>query len=102
MAAPNLTAVDFPKLHSSPNKDSNGTVTGTGITKGDTVTIESKNSGKVWVGKVGDPVTGQANTFNATVHRVRENYGTETVGVTVTNTNNEESNEKQTTSEVVP
>jgi hypothetical protein len=103
MAKPNLTAVDFPTLFTTEEKFSDGTVTGTGITKSDKVTIKSKVDPKnEWEGKVGDPVQGEKDKFHARVKRKKKQHATETVGVTVTNSGNEESNEKETESNVVP
>ena len=103
MAKPNLTAVDFPTLFTTEGKEADGTVTGTGITKSDKVAIKSKDDPKnEWEGKVGDPVQGEKDKFHAKVKRKKKHYGTETVGVTVTNSSSEESNEKETDSKVVP
>ena len=91
MAAPQLDTCCFPKLYS--NQDSHGTVTGTAIHQNDQVKIRSKSSSKAWVGQVTTHISG--NSWNAVVHRAREkdDRATETVGVTVTNSNSEVSNE---------
>src|SRR5262249_24123586 len=103
MTAPNLAAVTFPKLHTTSGTDSYGKVTGTGISTGQKVKIKSTTTpGLKWKGEVGDPVAGQPNTYHATVHPQGVANVIDTVGVTVTNSGNEESGEKQTTSDVVP
>jgi hypothetical protein len=103
MTAPNLTAVKFPTLHTTQHTDSHGTVTGTGIGKTHKVKIRSTTHPNwKWKGTVGDPVAGQADTYNATVQFDGPSKITDTVGVTVTNAGNEESGEKQTNSDVVP
>jgi hypothetical protein len=101
MPAPHLDTCCFPKLSSSPNKDNPGTVTGPNIGAGDTVTIRSKTTTKVWSGQVTTLISG--NSWNAVVRRKqeKEERATETVGVTVTNSGGE-SNEVPQDPEIVP
>src|SRR5262249_20710186 len=65
--APKLDDFYFEKLHSSPNKPSDGTVTATGIAPGDKVHLKSRNGNKVWDGKVGTSAGG--DTWNVRVTR---------------------------------
>jgi hypothetical protein len=103
MTAPNLTSVNFPTLHTTANTDSNGTVKGTGISKRHKVKIRSiAYPNWKWKGTVGEPVAGQADTYNATVQFDGPSRITDTVAVTVTNAGGDESGEKQTNSDVVP
>ena len=116
MARPRLDSVDFPTLHSGMGRDSFGTVTGTSFKERDTVDIVGRGAGnKQWQGTVTSRVSG--NTWNATVSRLSASSAyaetakaagpiitpdaTETVDVTVTNTDGT-SNKVGADSDVVP
>jgi len=100
MTAPKLDKACFPKLYKDSKKPSPGLVIGTGIDKDYPVTIVGKHpSKKVWKGNITTQVSD--DTWNAIVFFDHEkDRATETVGVTVTNKNNEPSNEVPTDSEV--
>jgi hypothetical protein len=96
MAAPHLDTCCFPKLLGGSTKDNHGTVTSADLRGGETVTIRSKGTSKIWSGKVIDQVPGHTNTWNAVVNKVHDDSRvTETVGVTVTNSGGESNEVKQ-------
>ena len=92
MAQPTLSAASFTKL--TKTGTSNGTVTGTNFTTGASVSIETKNNAKKkWGGTVGTNAGG--STWNASVQNTQWNVDPaetdETVGVVVTNSDNQTS-----------
>src|SRR5262249_35470151 len=96
----------FRTLHSSPNQDSTGTVTGRNMDVGHSVHIASKNSNKQWDGKITARDTG--STWKVTVRRSRiaqkddeQPENIEKVSVTVT-TSDATSAPRDTASSVVP
>jgi hypothetical protein len=102
MAEPVVDDAAFPKgLHKKKGYKDQGTVTGTGIAKGQAVKVTGHNGKKptVWTGKVGDP-TDVAKTWaiEVTVKHEQQRAAddkkdrdAEDVSTTVTNSSNEES-----------
>jgi hypothetical protein len=104
MAAPHLDSASFPRLHSGQGKPSDGTVTGTGLSKGFPVHIQSRHGNRKWAGTVGDLSSG--TTWKATVSRAnfheRDSIrDLDTVAVTVSN-GPDTSNPVDTPSEIIP
>jgi hypothetical protein len=116
MANPHLTGASFSQLHSGQGQSSSGTVTGTTIAVNDAVHIAGSGH-KTWDGSVTSSAGG--NVWNATVTRSGSSASaksamsamagqggpiadaTETVSVTVTNTDGD-SNPVNTDPNIVP
>jgi hypothetical protein len=98
-----LEKASFPKLHSGQNKPSDGTVTGTGLSKGLPVNINEKHGNRTWAGTIGDQSRG--TTWNATVKRSnhdKDDSQKDLETVTVTVTSGPDSSNVDTDSEIVP